>query len=150
MLERGESKDWFESTEIVVEALDRGVSPGRLRVARADDRPSGGGSPHPQEPAAGRRASFFGLILGFALYASVFALPVFLQTLRGYTAWDTGKVILPGAIASAVTMAITGRITGKMDARYLIITGVVLFFWSMWLHYHFTLDIGMGDTVSAR
>ncbi|HXW97062.1 MAG TPA: MFS transporter, partial [Gemmatimonadales bacterium] len=55
--------------------------------------------------------------------------------------------ILPGAIASAVTMAITGRITGKMDARYLIVIGVGLFFWAMWLHYHFTLDIGMGDTV---
>ena len=87
----------------------------------------------------------FGLILGFALYASVFALPVFLQTLRGYTAWDTGKVILPGAIASAITMAITGRITGKVDARYLIVTGVGLFFWAMWLHYHFTLEIGMHD-----
>ncbi len=87
----------------------------------------------------------FGLVLGFALYASVFALPVFLQTLRGYTAWDTGKVILPGAIASAITMAITGRITGKIDARYLIVTGVGLFFWAMWLHYHFTLDIGMHD-----
>ena len=38
----------------------------------------------------------FGLLLGFALYSSVFALPVFLQNLLGYTAWDTGKVILPG------------------------------------------------------
>jgi DHA2 family multidrug resistance protein len=89
----------------------------------------------------------FGLILGFALYSSVFALPVFLQAHLGYTAWDTGKVILPGAIASAITMAITGRITSKFDARYMITLGVGLFAWSMWLHYHFTLDIGMGDTV---
>ena len=51
----------------------------------------------------------------------------------------------PGAIASAITMAITGRITGKVDARYLIVTGVGLFFWAMWLHYHFTLEIGMHD-----
>ena len=42
---------------------------------------------------------------GFALYASVFALPVFLQNLLGYSAWDTGRVILPGALASALTMA---------------------------------------------
>ena len=47
----------------------------------------------------------FAVVLGFALYSSVFALPVFLQNLLGYTAWDTGRVILPGAIASAFTMA---------------------------------------------
>ena len=84
-------------------------------------------------------------MLGFALYASVFALPVFLQNLLGYTAWDTGKVILPGAIASAVTMAMMGRLGSRFDARYLITSGVALFCWSMWLHYHFTLDIGMHD-----
>jgi DHA2 family multidrug resistance protein len=123
MLERGESKDWFDATEIRLEALIAAFSlvgfvwhelttehpVVDLRIFKNRQLASG---------------VFFGLILGFALYASVFALPVFLQTLRGYTAWDTGKVILPGAIASAVTMAITGRITGKMDARYLIIAGV--------------------------
>lgn len=146
MLERGESKDWFDATEIRVEAIVAAVSLVAftwhelvtdhpvvdLRILRNRQLASG---------------VVFGLILGFALYASVFALPVFLQANLGYTAWDTGKVILPGAIASAVTMAVTGRITGKMDARYLIVLGVGLFFWSMWLHYHFTLDIGMGDTV---
>ena len=146
LLERGEAKGWFDATEIRVEAVVAAVALVAftwhelvadhpvvdLRILRN------------RQLAAG---VVFGLILGFALYASVFALPVFLQSLRGYTAWDTGKVILPGAIASAVTMAITGRITGKMDARYLIVLGVGLFFWSMWLHYHFTLDLGMGDTV---
>lgn len=146
MLERGESKDWFDSNEIRVEAIIAAFS--LMAFVWHEWR-----TDHPvvdlkilknRQLASG---VFFGLILGFALYASVFALPVFLQSLRGYTAWDTGKVILPGAIASAVTMAITGRITGRMDARFLIVTGVGLFAWSMWLHYHFTLDIGMSDTV---
>ncbi len=53
-------------------------------------------------------------------------------------------MILPGALASAVTMAVTGRITGKVDARYLIVLGVGLFAWSMWLHYHFTLTSACG------
>ncbi len=42
-------------------------------------------------------------------------------------------------------MAITGRLTARADARLFIVTGVGLFFWSMWLHFHFTLDIGMHD-----
>jgi DHA2 family multidrug resistance protein len=146
MLERGESKGWFDASEIRSEAIIAacalvGFVWHELTVDHpvVDLRILGN-----RQLSAG---VVFGLILGFALYSSVFALPVFLQSHLGYTAWDTGKVILPGALASAVTMAVTGRITGKMDARYLIIIGVGLFAWSMWLHYHFTLDIGMSDTV---
>ena len=48
-------------------------------------------------------------VLGLALFGSIFVLPVFLQKLHGFTANQTGLVILPGAIASAVTMAFVGR-----------------------------------------
>ncbi len=89
----------------------------------------------------------FGAILGFALYASVFVLPVFLQNLLGYSAEDTGLVILPGALASALMMPIAGRLSDRMDARPLIVVGVLLFLWSMVLHSHFTMALGMHDTV---
>lgn len=144
MLERGEAKDWFESREIVIEGVAAAVGLAlfvwhELRTATPivnlrilENR----------QLAVGVT---FALLLGFALYASVFALPVFLQNLLGYSAWDTGKVILPGAIASAITMAAMGRIGQRFDARLLITTGVLLFLWSMWLHYHFTTQIGMHD-----
>ncbi len=144
LLERGEAHAWFESREIVAETLVAGIAiiaffwhewttdhpVVNLRILRNRQLFAG---------------TAFGLVLGFGLYASVFALPVFLQTLLGYSAWDTGLVILPGAIASALTMAIVGRLSNKFDARVLILIGVALFMWSMWMHYHFTLDIGMGD-----
>jgi MFS transporter, DHA2 family, multidrug resistance protein len=144
MLERAEAKDWFESREIVIEGIAAAVGLGlfvwhelrtaspmvNLRILRN------------RQLAVGVT---FALLLGFALYASVFALPVFLQNLLGYGAWDTGKVILPGAIASAFTMAAMGRIGQRFDARLLITFGVSLFLWSMWLHYHFTTQIGMHD-----
>jgi MFS transporter, DHA2 family, multidrug resistance protein len=72
-------------------------------------------------------------------------LPVFLQNLLGYSAWDTGRVILPGAIASALTMAAMGRLGQRFDARLLITLGVLLFGCSMWLHYNFTTQVGMRD-----
>ncbi len=144
MLERGEAHDWFSSREIVVEGMlaALGVLCFIWRELTAD---------HPvvdlhvlrdRQLAAG---VIFGAILGFALYASVFALPVFLQTLLGYSAWDTGKVILPGALASAATMAVAGRFANRIDARASITVGVLLFLWAMWMHYHFTTDIGMHD-----
>ena len=89
----------------------------------------------------------FALILGFALYASVFVLPVFLQGLLGYSAWDTGLVMFPGAIASAITMAVVGRLTQKMDARPLVVAGVLLYLVSMTMHWQFTLDTGLHDTL---
>jgi DHA2 family multidrug resistance protein len=72
-------------------------------------------------------------------------LPVFLQQLHGFTAWQTGKVILPGAIASAFTMAIVGRNAGRVDARYTIVAGAGLFMLSMWKLSQLTLGSGTAD-----
>jgi len=144
MLERGESKDWFETREIVVECILAGIGLGLFvwHELRASNPIVNLRILKNRQLAAG--VTFAG-VLGFALYASVFALPVFLQNLLGYAAWDTGRVILPGAIASAFTMALMGRLGQRVDARVLIPIGVLLFLWSMWLHYHFTLQIGMHD-----
>ncbi|MFI5234592.1 MAG: DHA2 family efflux MFS transporter permease subunit [Gemmatimonadales bacterium] len=144
LLERGESQGWFDSREITAEAVLAAFG----LVAFVWHELT---TEHPivdlrilknRQLAAGVT---FGLALGFALYASVFALPILLQNLLGYSAWDTGKVILPGALASAVTMAFVGRVAFKVDARLMISIGVGLVFWSMWLHYRLTLQIGLGD-----
>jgi len=144
LLERGEAKGWFDSREIITETVI--ASTGVLLFLWHELTTA--------HPIVNLRvlkdrqlfaAVAFGGVLGFALYSSVFALPVFLQTLLGYGAWDTGKVILPGAIASAVTMAVVGRLAGRVDARAMIVVGAMMFFWAMWLHYHFTLDLGMRD-----
>src|SRR5256885_1148947 len=71
-------------------------------------------------------------VLGFALYGSLFVLPIFLQGLHGLTANQTGLVILPGAIAAAFTMAFVGRNANRLDARATVSIGAVLFFASMW------------------
>ena len=74
----------------------------------------------------------FAAALGLSLYGGVFVLPIFLQQLHGFTAWQTGKVILPGALASAFTMAFVGRNANRLDARYTIVVGSSLFMVAMW------------------
>src|SRR5581483_896201 len=82
-----------------------------------------------------------GALLGFALFGSVFVLPVFLQTLHSFTANQTGMVILPGAIASAITMAILGRrLRSVPDGRPVIVLGAALFGVCMWQLAALTLD----------
>ena len=86
-----------------------------------------------------------GIVFGVGLFGSVFVLPIFLQNMLRMTAWQTGMVILPGAIMTAISMAITGRISNRVDARLLIATGTSMFFWSMWQLSHITIQAGTRD-----
>jgi MFS transporter, DHA2 family, multidrug resistance protein len=75
----------------------------------------------------------------------VFLMPVYLQQLQGFTANQTGLVILPGALASAFTMASTARMRGKFDARISVAIGVAIFMLAMWQMSHFTTSSGRPD-----
>src|SRR5262249_49918052 len=126
MLERGEHNDWFASREIVVYAVVCVVS---LIAFVWHER----STHHPvvNLRVFKNRTFFAGIVfalaLGACLYATVFVFPVYLQNLLGFTANQTGLVLLPGAIASAVTMAVMGRFRGRVDPRRLIVVGVSLF-----------------------
>ncbi|HKD74324.1 MAG TPA: MFS transporter, partial [Ktedonobacterales bacterium] len=52
-------------------------------------------------------------------------LPLFVQTLLGYTATDAGLVISPGGLALMLMMPVVGMLSGKIDARWLIALGFV-------------------------
>jgi DHA2 family multidrug resistance protein len=144
MLERGERNDWFESRLIVVLALTSVASLVafvwrqltfeqpivNLRVLRSRQLATG---------------VVMAAVLGFALFGSVFVLPIFLQQVHGFTAWQTGQVIFPGAIASAVTMAVVGRNANRIDARYTVVAGSAIFLLCMWQLAHLAPDAGADD-----
>jgi DHA2 family multidrug resistance protein len=68
-----------------------------------------------------------GVVMGVGLYAMSFTLPVFLQSNLGMTAEQTGIAMLPGAIATAISMAVVGRLNNKFDPRLLITIGALVF-----------------------
>ncbi len=144
MLDRGESQDWFNSAEIIAYAVlgAGGVAAFVWRELTID---------YPivdlrvlKDPqfAAG---TAFGFVLGVCLFATVFVLPVYLQSLLGYTAWQTGLVILPGALATAFTNGMMGRFGRKADGRILIAIGIAIFSTTMFHWSRFTLDAGVDD-----
>src|SRR5215207_4013474 len=144
MLERGERYDWFESrfvTSLGVIALLSGI--GLIWRELTTDEPIIDFSVLRSRQLA--TGVMFAAALGLALYGGVFVLPIFLQSLHGFTAWQTGKVILPGALASAFTMAIVGRNAQKLDARYTIVGGAAAFMLSMWQLSQMTLDSGTDE-----
>src|SRR5262245_51907660 len=144
LLERGERLDWFGSREIVTLAIVSALAIALFiwRELTTD---------HPVVDLRILKSRQFAVgvtfaaALGVCLYGPIFLLPVYLQTLQGFTANQTGLVILPGAIASAFTMALAGRFSSRMDARLWVATGVALFSVSMWRWSHFTLASGWPD-----
>jgi len=146
MLERGEKLDWFQSREIIAYAI---VSLSSLLLFVRQELCHA----HPivelriLKDTQLTVSLLFTLLLGAALYSTVFIFPVYLQTLLGYTAWETGLVILPGAVASGVTMAVMGRLVSqtRYDLRLFVVAGAVLFGYSMWQHGQFTTLSGNGD-----
>ncbi|MEY3735883.1 MAG: drug resistance transporter, EmrB/QacA subfamily [Cyanobacteriota bacterium] len=69
--------------------------------------------------------SLFSLVLGMGLYGTVFVVPIFAQSVLGYTATQTGLLMLPGALASALTMAVLGKTSSRFDPRLLISLGAL-------------------------
>jgi len=144
MLERGERYDWWESrfvTALAVTAVLTGI--GLIwRELTVDEPVINFRILKSRQVTAGVS---IGLMLGFALYGSVFILPVFLQQVLGMTAWQTGRVMLPGAIAAAFTMAIVGRNAGRLDARYTVVFGTLLYFSAMWIMSKSTVLSGINS-----
>jgi DHA2 family multidrug resistance protein len=123
-LEEGERNDWFESSFITILAIGAVVglllfiwrelttkAPAvDLRVLRHKSLAAG---------------SIYSGILGMGLYGALFAIPLFTQGVLGFSATQTGWLLAPGALASAIMMVLLGRITTKVDARMLIGLGAV-------------------------
>jgi DHA2 family multidrug resistance protein len=67
------------------------------------------------------------MVLGAVLYGTVAAQPLFMQTLLGYTALESGYAISPRGLGAFVTTLIVGRLlVGRVRNRYLLITGFLL------------------------
>jgi len=64
--------------------------------------------------------------LGAVLYGTTAALPIFLQTMMGYPALESGFALSPRGIGAFITTSIVGRLVGKVKNRVLITIGFSL------------------------
>ncbi len=87
--------------------------------------------------------------LGVVLYSTTALLPLFLQTLLGYSALQAGLAISPRGIGALVSATIVGRLVGLLDSRLMIAAGFGLVaVSSVWLS-HLTFDVGQANVVWA-
>ena len=64
-------------------------------------------------------------MLGFVLYGSLVALPIFIQTLLGYPPAKAGMALAPRGLGSFCGMPLVGVVIGKIDARKLLVVGLL-------------------------
>jgi len=86
-------------------------------------------------------------IIGVVLYGTIALLPLFLQTMLGYPAVQSGMAVSPRGIGSIISMIIIGRLVGKIDSRYLIIFGFTVLAFSTYMFSDINLQISMGSIV---
>jgi MFS transporter, DHA2 family, multidrug resistance protein len=80
-------------------------------------------------------------LFGGVIYGVVTLLPLFYQTLLGYTAAAAGLAVSPRGLGAIAIMPVIGVLTGRLDGRWLIVTGFAVFGWtSLWMG-NLTLDI---------
>ncbi len=124
VLERGQADDWFDSRLILVNTIIAVSSLIGLIWWELRNK-------HPiLELRHFKNKTFTGGVLlmsgvGVALYGLIFIIPVFVSNIQGLTATQTGALFIPGAFLAAMIMPIIGASLRKVDARFLIATGVI-------------------------
>jgi len=88
---------------------------------------------------------FMMTVLGFVLYGSTVMLPLWLQTLMGYSALESGMAMLPRGLGSFLFMPVVGWLMTKVEARKLLATGLVLASTSLFLLSRLNLNAGYWD-----
>lgn len=72
-------------------------------------------------------ALLIGLVFGAGNFASSYAIPVFVQTVQGYTATQAGLVLMPAGLLLVSVLPITGRVADKLPHHVPIAFGLLFF-----------------------
>jgi DHA2 family multidrug resistance protein len=145
-LDRGETKDWFGSWEIVVAAMVVCAALYLFLVHTFTTR-----RPF-VKPSLFRDRNFtagviFIAILGLTYYASMFLQPPFFQGLMNYPVLTTGLVMGPRGIGSMLAMLIVGRLIGKLNTRVLLAMGLAMLGWSFYAMTGWTPKVSVSEVV---
>jgi DHA2 family multidrug resistance protein len=87
------------------------------------------------------------LTVGAILYGTTTVLPLFLQSLLGYTSYEAGLVMTPRGIGAIIGSVVAGRIISKIDGRLWMCQGAVTLSLSMFMIGAVSLNISPGNVI---
>jgi len=79
-------------------------------------------------------------LITIGLFGGVFLIPLFTQNLMGKSALETGIILMPAALVSAVMMPISGALFDRMGARWITFVGLAIVAWGTWEFKNLSAD----------
>ena len=83
--------------------------------------------------AAFAGAALVALVFGAGIYGSTYLIPLFVQTIQGYTPTRSGRVLMPAGLLLTLAFPLAGRLTDRLPAHWLILAGLAIIAGSAWL-----------------
>ena len=143
VLEEGSRWNWFDDATIRTSAWVAAIA-GILFVVRSLTF----ARPVVDLRALGNRnfaiGCFLSFVTGVGIFSTIYLTPLFLGYVRGFSAWQTGVAIFSTGAASLAGVPVYIVLARKFDTRWLMMSGLALFGFSMWSFGFITHDWG-GD-----
>jgi len=149
VLDKGEREDWFGSQLIVWCAVIAGVGLlGAFLWELSQKDPAV--DFHLLRERNFLIATLTMFMLGLVLYGSTALLPIFLQTLLGYTAMLSGLVLSPGGVLVVILLPLVGKLLTRIESRWLVVFGLAVLAISLFHMATFNLEIDFRTAMTAR
>ena len=149
VLDKGQREDWFSSGFIVWLSIISALSLVLFIVAEL----------FAKNPVVNIRAfknisfSTGNVVMFFAffnLFGSIVLLPIYLQTLMGYTAYLAGLVLGPGGVATMIALPVAGRLVTKINSKGILAFGIIISAYSTFLMSRFNLHADFNTVIWPR
>ncbi len=149
ILDKGENEDWFASNLIVTFTIISAVSLVLLVINEYY-------SEHPivnlrlfkdRTFTSGATVMFFVFL---NLFGSIVLLPIFLQSIMGYTSYYAGLVLGPGGLATMLAMPFAGKLISKVNPKRLLAVGITICALSTYMMSQFNLTTDFWTFVWPR
>ncbi len=149
ILDKGQSENWFDSRFITTLAIISAISLVLFIIVEL----------FTEAPvvnlkvfknlsfSTGNVVMFFAF---FNLFGSIVLLPIYLQTLMGYTATLAGLVLGPGGLVTLIALPIAGRLVHKINPKIVLGAGIIICSYATYLMSNFNLQADFWSIIWPR
>src|SRR5437870_4489323 len=146
VLDKGQEEEWFSSSFITWFAILSGTAAVAFIIWELRSR----------DPIVDLRVlvnrnfavgTSLMIVMGVVLYGTIALLPLFLQTLMGYPAVESGMAVSPRGFGAITSMLIVGRLINRVRGRYLVMFGFSVLAYSIYLFSKINLEISISSIV---
>ncbi|MDR3434899.1 MAG: DHA2 family efflux MFS transporter permease subunit [Rouxiella aceris] len=140
-LEEGPRWGWFDDATIMLTGCIAALS-GLFFILRTLYHPQPVMDLYALKDRTFALGCFFSFMAGLGIFATIYMTPLFLGTVRGFSALDIGLTIFSTGVFQILSIPIYSWLANRVDLRWLLMTGMAGFALSMYFFTPITHDWG--------